>query len=801
MLKSMSNQLKFRLFLGLVGLGVLLGKVLYTSLAEAIFAVGVYIFVAYPVVIAAYRDIVYRRRMTDKFLMTIATFGAFGLQDYAEALAVMVFYLIGEAFEEYATARSHKEIASVVSLKPTEVRLIDADGNETLVRPRKVKVGSRIRVLAGESIGLDGTLVAGSASVDLSALTGESEPFLFEEGQEIPSGGINMGGVIELIVTKDSKNSSITRLINLIEDAAANKSRPEALITRFAVYYTPVVVSLAVLMALVPLVIPGESFNDWFTRALVFLVISCPCALVLSVPLSFFGGLGAMSKLGVMVKGSVHIESMAKLKAIAFDKTGTITKGRFSVIEIKLTPDNPNYEKNKEEKADFYGLKPSERHLLEKLYALEHQTTHPIGVAITAFCKENNVPLITATNVLELSGYGMQGELNGHQIQVGKAKLITDKLGLSVDGLPECEMVGTEVFVVEDGVLLGRVTLADELKEGSTQAITEMGRLGLNTYMITGDRDAVAKNIAERCHVDAYYSEKLPENKLEVFQEIKEKEHHVAFVGDGINDAPTLASADVGIAMGQFGSASAVEAADVVVMNDDLTKISKSIELASRTYSLAIQNMVLVIGVKAAILILGALGMAGIWLAILGDVGLCIIAVLNAMRPLYWVKSHEQVNLAKDQKDEHDENAEATQEQSADAKTAEADAADAANADTAPADAATKDAASADAATSDASSEATLVEENADAKDDANADTNAKVEATPAANEAKDEVAKADAKALAKSEDTAEVKPAVDNESTLEATAAKAHADAKTSEANETKIKVTRKTKLKDATS
>lgn len=621
MLQTMSWQLKLRLLIGLITIGVLLADLITNFYVKVAVSVIVYLLVAYPVVIAAFKDLFVRHRMSEQFLMAIATFGAFGLQDFPEALAVMVFYLIGEAFEDYASHRSHNEIASLVKLKPSKVRVIREDGSEEIVKPRQVKIGNRIRVLAGESVALDGTLVDGSASIDMSALNGESEPALFTQGQEIPSGVINMGKVIELIVTRDSKNSSITRLINLIEDAAANKSRPEALITRFSVYYTPIVVGCAVLLALVPLVVPSEDFANWFTRALVFLVVSCPCALVLSVPLSFFGGLGAMSKTGVMVKGSIHIEALSKLKSMAFDKTGTITKGKFSVLEVKL-----------------YDESQAQDKILSKLYALERQTTHPIGAAIVNYCKEHHIALVEANVVHELTGYGIQGLIDGHQVMVGKSKLLTDKLGMQVE--PN-DLVGTEVYVVEDNKLLARITLADEIKPSAQMMFDELKDLGVKTYMITGDKQAVAQDIAKRCHISAFYAEQLPEDKLTTFNTIKNNDGVVAYVGDGINDAPTLAASDVGIAMGQFGSASAVEAADVVVMNDDLTKIPRAIDLAKRTYALAKQNMAFVIGVKALILILGAFGMANIWLAILGDVGLCVLAVLNAMRPLSWVKTKD----------------------------------------------------------------------------------------------------------------------------------------------------------------
>ncbi len=629
MLAAMSLHLKLRLGAGLVTMLLLLSGAISDIFAQIVLTGVVYLWVSYPVLKSAWRDLVVRHRMSEQFLMTVATFGALGLQDFAEALAVMVFYLVGDAFEDYAAQRSHNEIASLVKLKPSKVRLLHDDGSEELVAPRKVKIGQRIRVLAGEVVALDGALVGASASVDMSALTGESEPALFTMGQEVPSGVINMGQVIELTVTRDNKNSSITRLINLIEDAAANKSRPEALITRFAVYYTPIVVGAAVLLTLVGL-LPHQEFSDWLTRALVFLVVSCPCALVLSVPLSFFGGLGAISKTGVMVKGSIHIEALSKLKAIALDKTGTITQGKFAVSKIEC----------------FAPERHSEHDLLVALYALERLTTHPIGMAIVKYCEEQGLALSEATDVQEITGFGLQGKVDGKQVAVGKERLITEKLGLQLPELTTAgaqvagaKVVGTELYVVIDGELIGRVTLADSVKDSALPFFDAMHDLGIKTYMITGDKKEVAASIAQQCHISAFYAEQLPEDKLDTFKSIKSKDGVVAYVGDGINDAPTLAASDVGIAMGQFGSAAAVEAADVVVMNDDLTKIPTTIKLAQQTYHLAQQNMVFVIAVKALILLLGALGYANIWLAILGDVGLCVLAVLNAMRPLSWVKA------------------------------------------------------------------------------------------------------------------------------------------------------------------
>ena len=619
MLQSIDLKTKLRLSFALIVMLMLLLKLDINSyLKLALFALA-YVAVAYETVIAAFKTLFKRFRMSEQFLMSVATFGAIALGDYAEALAVLIFYEIGELFEEYASGRSHKEITSLIALKPQIVRVIDKDGNELKVKPRKVKVGQTIRVLAGEAVALDGTLKNDSAAVDMSALTGESEPFLYKKGEEIPSGGINMGSVIELTVTKDNSNSSITRLIELIEDAAANKSKPEALISRFAVYYTPLVVTCAIILALVPLFVAGESFSDWIERALVFLVVSCPCALVLSVPLSFLGGLGAISKIGVMEKGSIHIETLSKLTVLALDKTGTITQGKFKPADFIVDD----------------GSSKSE--LLSCVYALESATTHPIGTAIVNYCKINGVELKKAEAIHEVSGYGIEGIIDGKKVAVGSREFI-EKITSRTD-LDQSNVIGTEVLAAVDGRFIGGIVLNDEPKAGALEFFGSLKSLGITSCMITGDKESVAANIAKRLGIEKYYAKMLPEDKLKAVKDLKTKSTAVVgFVGDGINDAPVLAASDVGIAMGQFGSASAVEASDVVVMNDDLRKIPQAISLARRTYKLAMQNIVFVIACKLLILVLGAMGIAGIWVAIFGDVGLCVLAVLNAMRALTWVK-------------------------------------------------------------------------------------------------------------------------------------------------------------------
>lgn len=622
MLGSIDKKDLLRLSFGLVVMAALLLGLPLPKYGDLILALAAYVVVAYQVVYNAFVTLFKRLRMNEQFLMTAATFGAFMLHDYPEALAVMIFYQVGELFEDYASGRAHHEITTLVKLKPSSVRVIDDDGNEVVKKPRQVKIGQRMRVLAGEAVAIDGSLQSREALMDMSALTGESYPQKFVQGDVIPSGAINLGQVIELKSTCESKNSSITRLINLIEDASANKSKPEALITRFAVYYTPIVVTLAALMALAPFVFDGLDKGDYVTRALVFLVVSCPCALVLSVPLSFFGGLGAISKTGVMVKGSIFIENLAKLKQLCFDKTGTITRGVFALSEVQ-----PAGKVNKDE-------------LCAAMAVLEQGSTHPIAKAISSYAQEHKLALPQVSDIKEEAGFGLQGVIDGRLCAAGRRQYIEKLTGKEV---PHASGDGTAVYCALNGEYAGVLFLRDQEKPEAAQMVNTLNSMGINTCLLTGDRKSEAELIARRLNISEVHSQLLPQDKLAILTKFKTSGQMVGFVGDGINDAPVLSAADVGIAMGKGGSALAVESSDVVVMNDDLTKIPRAIELSRRTMSLAMQNMVFVIAVKAAILILGAMGIANIWLAILGDVGLCVLAVLNAMRAMTFVKEPKAV--------------------------------------------------------------------------------------------------------------------------------------------------------------
>lgn len=576
-------------------------------------AVVAYLLIASDVLVSAFKTLFKQRRMSEQFLMMIATFGAFALCDLPEALAVMIFYKIGELFEEYASGRAHNDISSLVKLKPSFVRLVDENGNEQKVKPRQVKIGDVFKVLKGEVIAIDGNLCDDTAAIDTSALTGESEPRLYTCGQSVPSGCINQGQVIHLRANTLSKNSSITRLLNLIEDAAASKSKPENLIRRFSVWYTPLVVGCAVILALVPLFFQQAEFSDWIERALVFLVVSCPCALVLSVPLSFFGGMGAISRIGVIIKGSIHIETLSKLKAIAFDKTGTLTYGKFTVNKI-------------------HSESLAEDELLSYAVSLEKNSTHPIALSIVEYGRQRKIEEYEVGSVIEKSGMGLESTINGHDVRIGRKEYISSSCGAFEYNEKDAE--SSYVYISVDNRFSGVIAIADTLKPSAKIMLDSLHAQGIKTVLISGDKKAVAEAICRKLDIKECYYEQSPQGKLDTLTSLKKTLSPIAFAGDGLNDAPVVSASDVGIAMGDIGSASAIEAADVVIMHGDLSAISRTVILAKKTYNLAISNMYFVMLVKLLILMLGAIGFANIWLAIFGDVGVLILAVCNAMRAL-----------------------------------------------------------------------------------------------------------------------------------------------------------------------
>jgi len=586
---------------------------------EALLAGTAYLLIAHKVIKDAFWTLMKRHRMSEQFLMTLATFGAFMLKDFPEALAVMVFYRVGQAFEEYARGEAHHNISSILNLKPKNVHVLNDENIMRDVLPKQVKIGDIIRVLKGESVPLDGVLLDDCAAIDTSVLTGESEPRSYFKDQVVPSGCINFGEVITLKVTTTYKNSSIMRLLNLIEDAAANKSVPETLIRRFAIFYTPCVVTCAFVLALVPLFFRDALFSDWLTRALVFLVISCPCALVLSVPLSFFGGMGALSKLGVIVKGSVHIETLAKLKEIAFDKTGTLTIGSFKVTRIVSL-------------LDFV----SENEILRYAAALEHNSTHPVAISIVNAALERGLHPDVATMVCEHSGLGLSGIVDEVKVKVGSARFINIEDHLTNNNTNN-ETIN-RIYVSVNERYAGYIEVCDALKPSASEALENIRSMGISRVLISGDRKEVAKIVQEILPLDKVYAEVNPLEKKEILQKEREHKSPVAFCGDGINDALVLSSADVGIAMGDIGSATAIEAADVILLNGSLITLAKALLIARRTYNLAMSNLVMVMLIKVLILIMGALGIANIWLAIFGDVGVLILSVINAMRSLHFYK-------------------------------------------------------------------------------------------------------------------------------------------------------------------
>ena len=586
-----------------------------------------YLIISYDILKKAFKGIVNRQVFDENFLMAVASLGAVALAvyengSYKEAVAVMLFYQIGELFQSYAVGKSRRSIAGLMDIRPDYANL-ELDGNIEQVSPDTVEVGSVIIVSAGEKIPIDGVLVEGSTTLDTSALTGESLPRSVSVGDEVISGCINLSGTVKIRTTKEFGNSTVSKILELVENASSKKSRSESFITRFARYYTPAVCIGAVALALIPPVVSlalGNPSNwiTWIYRALTFLVISCPCALVISVPLSFFAGIGGASREGILVKGSTYIETLSKVSIAVFDKTGTLTKGSFCVTNI-----NP------------VDIEPER--LIELSAYAEAYSSHPISKSIKqAYGKE--IDFARIDDVKEISGKGVTAIVDGKQVGAGNGKLMDE---LCVSYTP-CNDVGTVVYVAVDGVFKGSVTIADEPKQTSKQAIAELKKIGVkNTVMLTGDAESVAKDVANRLGIDEVHSELLPSDKLAIVEQMLKKKdgrERLAFVGDGVNDAPVLSGADVGIAMGGLGSDAAIEAADVVLMDDDPLKLVKAIRLSSRCMRIVKENIIFALGIKALCLVLGAVGIANMWLAIFADVGVMVIAVVNAIRAMYTKK-------------------------------------------------------------------------------------------------------------------------------------------------------------------
>lgn len=561
----------------------------------------------------------------EDFLMSVATIGALCIgflpgaeTQFPEAVFVMLFFQVGELFEGYAEGRSRESISHLMDIRP-DVANVERNGTVESIKPEEVSVGETIVVRPGEKIPLDGIIVEGTTSLNTIALTGESCPREVEEKDEVVSGCINLTGVIRVKTTKTFGESTVSKIIRLVESADENKSRSESFITRFAHVYTPIVVFAALALAFIPPFFSADgyatAFSTWLYRALIFLVVSCPCALVISVPLSFFGGIGAASRRGILIKGSGYMDTLANLGTVVFDKTGTLTHGEFAVEAV-----HPS---------DF-----DEHELLHLAAHVEHFTTHPIGAALRNAFPSEAIDGCKIEEVEEITGRGIRAKVSGRTVCVGNGKMMED-IGLEAHN---CHLAGTIIHVAVDGKYAGHIVINDKIKEDSAEAITSLKRLGVEkTVMLTGDREAVGKNVAERLGLDEYHAELLPADKVaHVERLIREKAEgkSLAFVGDGINDAPVLKRADVGIAMGALGSDAAIEAADVVLMDDKPSKISTAIDIARRTIHIARENVVFAIGVKVAVLLLATVGLGNMWMAVFADVGVTVLAVLNAMRTL-----------------------------------------------------------------------------------------------------------------------------------------------------------------------
>ena len=583
-----------------------------------------YIIIGGEVLKTAAVNILHGQIFDENFLMTIATIGAFLVGEYPEAVAVMLFYQIGEMFQSYAVNKSRRSIAELMDIKPETANLKNADGTITVKKPEEIKAGDIIVVKPGEKIPLDGIVLSGSGDIDTAALTGESAPRFVDKDMEVISGSISLSTKFEIKVTKEYKESTVAKILELVENASARKSQSEKFISKFARYYTPIVVVSAVLLALIPTIISGfslEVFKVWGYRACSFLVISCPCALVISVPLSFFGGIGGASAHGVLVKGSNYLEVLSKISHLVCDKTGTITKGNFKVTKIN-------------------AANCSELELLTAAAKAEQNSNHPIAKSLMNELKSLSVEeynnIVNAGNdaqIKEIAGYGIEYVKDNEKILAGNHKLM-DKENISYD---RENAVGTIVYVAKNNKILGNVVIEDIIKDDAVSAIDKIKKMGINLVMLTGDKTEIAKDIAAKVGIDNVYSELLPQDKVEKVNWLlknKDKDKAIAFVGDGINDAPVLAGADVGIAMGGLGSDAAIEAADIVIMDDKLTGIVKAIKIAKKTVRIVKENIVFALGVKILILILAAFGIANMWMAVFADVGVAFLAIINALRAM-----------------------------------------------------------------------------------------------------------------------------------------------------------------------
>lgn len=597
-----------------------------------------YFVIGWDILYKAVRNIKNGQIFDENFLMAVATIGAFGVNEYSEAVAVMLFYQVGELFQSYAVNRSRQSITDLMDICP-EYANIEEDGQLKQVDPDDVEVGDIIVIKPGEKIPLDGKVVFGESMVDTAALTGESVPRTVKEGDDLVSGCVNGNGLLRAEVTKEFDDSTVAKILELVENASSKKAHVENFITRFARYYTPAVVIGAVVLAVIPPLFAGQSWAEWVRRACTFLVISCPCALVISVPMSFFSGIGAASKKGVLVKGSNYLEIMSKLHTVVFDKTGTLTKGEFKVARIYSVDeeaDTAGNGENESGESTENGTDPrseKQRKVLELAALAESYSDHPISRSIRdAWGKKLDQSRVS--DAQEISGHGVKVKIDGKMVLAGNGKLMDEK-GISYT---ECDSIGTVVYVAEDGRFLGSIVIADGIKDGVKDAIQRLKRAGVSkTVMLTGDRRNVAEAVAKEIGLDEVHAQLLPGDKVDAVESLMKflpESKKLAFVGDGINDAPVLSRADVGIAMGSMGSDAAIEAADVVLMDDDPGKIADIVRISRKTMGIVMQNIVFALGVKFVVLAMGAFGVANMWEAVFADVGVSVIAILNAMRAL-----------------------------------------------------------------------------------------------------------------------------------------------------------------------